>query len=621
MQDNYGMTEEKTINESDNSVADINKNKNNNDFPSFEELLKPQKTKKAIIARIVSLVLVAALLTASVICLWPYISNTAMYIFAAPEKHQRYVYMRNSEDMTEAVKRMLEKYSRISDGSYNADIDITLTDFTKNLVPTLLTTTDSKTGETVPILDHEMMEMLGETGIDLGYSSKNKITSLSLGITLKDASLNTKVCLDTESRNATLDIPELFAVPLAIDLEDETLMAEDIDTITTFLYGLGIFADEPLPADPEKLSKVSDILDYTETAFSLVPDQELTEHLISLYTDTLFSQLENVERERTGLIAGNVTQKSICFTSTLDQSALNKSAIALLKAMTEDEKTKIHVTSAIERAINDGKASMLTALLSTEDDTTVYDADGYYRLLLNKADELKKEIEENTEAGNKLILKTYTDYKGDIIGIDISLNCKNDTENTEMSLLMAKTRDGNKAGFVIMAVLNDLNAAEDDGYTEISVTGSGIEKADLFDGEIDLVYTSGTKDKPTVREIATVVCEDVELEMLEAGNMKGKFTVKSGSYFDDILGDLMGKAMSKCRIEVTADCTDSADNFKLVVKLGDKELGTINITGSWQAAQELSLPENAESDPSQWLNSFAPSEDIMRLILNFISFN
>lgn len=616
MQDNYGTDTEMTVSAAD--APDTNKNEKNTDFPSFEELMKPKRTRKEIITRIVSLVLVLILLCGSVIYLWPYISNTAMYVFASPEGHQRYVYMKNAEDMTETVKKMLEDGRRFSDGSYNADIDIALTDFTKTLIPTLLTTTDSETGESTAILDAEMMELLGEIGIDIGYSAKDKMTALKLGIALKDASLGAELCLDREAGNATLDMPELFSQPLAVDLNNGELMAEDLDAVTGFLYDLGLFSEEPLPADPEALSMVSDALDYTETTLSLIPDEELTEHLIPLYTDTLFSQIENVERERTELTAGEVTQKVICFTSTLDQSALNNSTAALLTAMTDDEMTKAHVIEAIVKSIDEGNAPLLTSLLSDGDDTKEYDANGYYHLLCDKAQKLKEKIKENTDSGNELILKTYTDYKGDIIGIDISLSCKSEGKDMNVSLLTAKTRDGNKAGFEIRAVIENNNT--DKGYTDISAVGSGIEKADLFDGEIDLVYTSGTRDKPTIREIATVVCEDVDLEMLKAGNMKGRFTVKSGSYFDDILGDLMGKAMSKCRIVIDADCTDNVHSLKLVVNLGDNELGTINISGAWQDADEITLHDNAQSDPAEWIESFEPSEELLLLIMGFISF-
>ena len=297
-----------------------------------------------------------------------------------------------------------------------------------------------------------------------------------------------------------------------------------------------------------------------------------SEKLLYKYSCLAISCIDDVEKSKDTVEAGDVSQKCLSLRATINTKTLQNMLETVLKEMREDEELK--------KIMKD-----LSALEGMED---LYDD---YRDLL---DELLDEVED-IDLYEKIILEVYVNGKGELIGFQI--------EYDELRILSVKPRDGKKFGLEISY----------ESYADgVKLEGTGKESGNKASGEFEVkVETYYGSERIRFR------LEDVDTEAIEEGNVKGTFILPLKE-IDDIFG-LDNRMLRKYEMVLSADMDESKQKAELILMNDKDQVASILFDFKTGSGKKADLPKNADviivedgDDLEDWLDTI----DVDRFIRN-----
>ena len=458
--------------------------------------------------------------------------------FSSPEGYFQYV-----------MKKAVRENARTASNIYNNLVKENL-NFTDKSISGAVTLRLEEEGrdflEDIDIVDDA--GWLEEVTLETDASVKDKVISATVALKLgQDEVLSGNAVVDANKDRAYVQVPSL---------SDTYLGAETEDLMYELSYYLGDM----------------DFFEFWDTLYECCPDKKTVEKLLYKYSCLAISCIDDVEKSKDTVEAGDVSQKCLSLKATINTKTLQNMLETVLKEMREDEELK--------KIMKD-----LSALEGMED---LYDD---YRDLL---DELLDEVED-IDLYEKIILEVYVNGKGELIGFQI--------EYDELRILSVKPRDGKKFGLEISY----------ESYADgVKLEGTGKESGNKASGEFEVkVETYYGSERIRFR------LEDVDTEAIEEGNVKGTFILPLKE-IDDIFG-LDNRMLRKYEMVLSADMDESKQKAELILMNDKDQVASILFDFKTGSGKKADLPKNADviivedgDDLEDWLDTI----DVDRFIRN-----
>lgn len=392
-----------------------------------------------------------------------------------------------------------------------------LSDFVKNQVKLLVSkpdnyyawVTEKNSGELSQMLSTRYSEMLkaskdGQSSsvsvkYDISDDAKNMVTDQIFGSGIDD--------LDEETQNAIDVFNDLKSIKLGADMEKNNSAASgdfyaeiNDNRLATFEMGADVNAFDIFFRVPELKDQwfgfdMSEIAEeegdefkkqyqkiFSDPESYLTPDDIKTE--ISRYVGVWNESISGVQLEKKEEVQiGDITVKYTVASVEVDQKMARQISENFINSAKEDEiLKKIIIDSSID---------------ITEDD--------YYDELNDLLDELKSAEPENSD--DKIIVKTYIDPNGDIRGISLESDFKDEDEDS-FSFSMIMGREGDQIrGEVIIS---------NDDSEDFRIDMTAVEKSKKYTGSVDFTADG---------ECVSVEFTELETVNEEKGYINGTFTL------------------------------------------------------------------------------------------------
>lgn len=392
-----------------------------------------------------------------------------------------------------------------------------LSDFVKNQVKLLVSKPDNyyawvaekNSGELSQMLSTRYSEMLkaskdGQSSsvsvkYDISDDAKNAVTDQIFGSGIDD--------LDEETQNAIDVFNDLKSIKLGADMEKNNSAASgdfyaeiNDNRLATFEMGADVNAFDIFFRVPELKDQwfgfdMSEIAEeegdefkkqyqkiFSDPESYLTPDDIKTE--ISRYVGVWNESVSDVQLEKKEEVQiGDITVKYTVASVEVDQQMSRQISENLINSAKEDEiLKKIIIDSSID---------------ITEED--------YYDELNDLLDELRSAEPENSD--DKIIVKTYIDPNGDIRGISLESDFKDEDEDS-FSFSMIMGREGDQIrGEVIIS---------NDDSEDFRIDMTAVEKSKKYTGSVDFTADG---------ECVSVEFTELETVNEEKGYINGTFTL------------------------------------------------------------------------------------------------
>lgn len=392
-----------------------------------------------------------------------------------------------------------------------------LSDFVKNQVKLLVSkpdnyyawVTEKNSGELSQMLSTRYSEMLkaskdGQSSsvsvrYDISDEAKNMVTDQIFGSGIDD--------LDEETQNAIDVFNDLQSIKLGADMaKDSSAASGDFyaeindNRLATFEMGADVDAFDIFFRVPELKEQwfgfdMSEIAEeegdefkkqyqkiFSDPESYLTPNDIKTE--ISRYVGVWNETVSGVQLEKKEEVQiGDITVKYTVASVEIDQKMAIQISENLINSAKEDEiLKKIIIDSSID---------------ITEED--------YYDELNDLLDELKSTEPENSD--DKIIVKTYIDPNGDIRGISLESDFKDEDEDSfSVSMIMGKEGDQIRGEVIVL----------NDDSEDFRIEMTAVEKSKKYTGSVDF-----TADGESV----SVEFTELETVNEEKGYINGTFTL------------------------------------------------------------------------------------------------
>ncbi|MBR4732404.1 MAG: zinc-ribbon domain-containing protein [Lachnospiraceae bacterium] len=388
------------------------------------------------------------------------------------------------------------------------------------------------------------LSWLDSVGISYTGTVKDTQMKLVFAPILNDVTIaNAIMMLDIKEGQAFASIPELSEKFVGISFGDAysyEQMAEQMEQV----YGMF-----------EEMAKAC-------------PDAKEVEKLALKYYQIVIDQVEEMQKDKAKLEAGDVTQDCTQLTMELKSKDVQKIVSAVIKELKKDKDVK----KMLEQFCD-----------SMKDYDESIDSEEAYNQFIEGLEEVEAHVEEIEI--EKLVIEAYVDGDGKIIGRAITI--KNNGETVSMKYGVA--RKGDKVGV-------EISVKTPDEDSDVSIVGNGTEKSNKFNGDFKL--------KVAGQNVLAVDVEDYDLKAAEKGEFAGSFTFKAGS--DVNLKQLIQQAMSgsedspvyalvanlEPQIRISGNMTMDSHKLALTILDAGSEIISLEFEGSTGKGEDVSMPSS-----------------------------
>ena len=337
-----------------------------------------KKKKNGLLIAIIALITAAAVVVGGIIG-WPYIANWFNKTTSTPKEY-------NSNALTSTLANkdgtLITTYSQLRQ-LLNTTIDPTnmamesdlRLQMNEDMLTALLSAALADTD-----FDAEDLAFLADISLHMTYNAKGSGLEIALIPVLGDTGILTfETGLDFDEDAFWVRIPELSSDYLLTSLYDVDL--EDLeDTLNESKEGFAT------------LSQIAGIL----------PEEEVVIRLLEKYIPLALKQIDDVSEKEITLRTGSLEQKVTQTTSKIDQEAALKMAIACLKEAQKDKD--------------------IAAILADLSPYTGAEPEDILEQIPELVENLEQQLEEAEESDSTIDLITYTDAKGNSIGLSVEMN-------------------------------------------------------------------------------------------------------------------------------------------------------------------------------------------------------
>lgn len=491
----------------------------------FGEPVKKKKGwKKALLIGIPVLLLVVLIGGISVLG-----ANFFKRTFSSPEGYFAYVMEKalreDAETAANIYNNLFKERWNITDKSLSGEITVNLGEEGREFL------------EDMDILDDA--GWLEEVTLETNASMKDKIVSANLALKLgKDEVLSGNAVIDANSETAYVQIPSLSDTYIGAEYEE--IMGE-----------ISYYLDD------------MDIFEYWDTLYECCPDKKTVEKLLYKYSCLAISCIDDVEKSKDTVEAGDISQKCTALKATINNQTLQNMLETVLKEMREDEELK--------KILKD-----LSSVGGMED---LYDD---YR---DAMDEILDEVD-NIDLDEKIILEVYVNGRGELIGFKLKYD--------ETELLCVRPEDGKKFGCEMSF----------ETYGEgFRLEGTGKKSGDKSSGDFELKIDSyyGTQR-------IGFRLEDVDTKAAKEGNIKGTFILPLKE-LDGIYG-LDSRMLRKYEMVLAMDIGESKQKMELSLMNDQEKVAALLCDFTTGPGKKAGIPSSRdvimvedEDDLEDWMDT------------------
>ncbi len=522
---------------------------------------KPKKFKKGIFAAVSAVVIVAVALVGFN---WSVVSNFFNKTFSSKEDYFRDVNKNAVSGFVEDISSFVGNMGTAFDKESKEDI-----------------TTSSKGVLSVDIGDkgQELLNQLTKTdfswlkGADIGIESHTYGDDVSFTL---DVSLNDKKIATFEAvvENIMSEPVVYYRIP---ELSDEWLYM----SVSGLMTGNdSINSNRAETVRPIATSQVtSNPYEIIEKIAGALPNEEVTEKLLTRYIGIVLDSIEDVESEKDEIEVNGVTQKCTKYTAKIDGDVLVNALTAVLKEAKKD--------SDIEDIIkNVAKIDELNL-----------DADEVYDAFVSGIDEILDSIDESDVPEFEIEYSCYVDNKGDIIGLEVEF------EGGSVSYLSPE----NGKTFAEEIKINA------NGMTVLKIDGEGTKSGKKRTG--DFVISMSGVDFAEIKVTDYEATDDVLKGKIEFKPSSGIMaTITQGMGISGAPSELMD-LLSSLSLEMEFDIAKEKGSYGISLLSGSKMIVALECSAEPIENEDISAPSNAIDITNQSaLQSWASKIDIQKFM-------
>ena len=427
------------------------------------------------------------------------------------------------------------------------------------------------TGSAELSADEELYDLIGG-GMDLSWlktvsvdyelNRKDDLAGGALTLKLnKDKLTTVNLLLDQAEQMIYLQAPDVSKNYLGADLENMggSLMYSLRRYLPSSLYWT--LASLLSDTDSETEEQITAVMEA-------LPTQEQVKKLLDKYLEIAINSIEDVERDKDTLEAGEVSVNCTTLTVTINQKSATKIVENVLTELKKDKDVEGYI-KAIAKAVEEDPEDAYEAFAEGLEDT-----------LEDLEDSLKNS--DSSAAKQKIVMTVYLDGKGNIIGRDVKTNF-----DSNIKFHYATPAKGGKLGIDI--------SLKSDSQTLFSLTGEGKVSGSTVSLEAAL--------KVRGAKLLDITVEKLDGSKLKQGYFKGVVTLKPGT---DLLSQVFKlssseeKIAKKMTLTLDVDTSKGSSNLKLILNYDESPLVSLALSGKSSSAKKISgVKDYLESD--EWV--------------------
>ncbi len=395
------------------------------------------------------------------------------------------------------------------------------------------------------------LDWLQKVAMDYAFDRKDGTAGGAFGLKLNSQKLATlNLVLDQEEEQMFLQVPEISKNYMSLDMND--ILRDIRRSLGYSVYDLFSYMFTGMDeASVEQMERV----------MAALPTQDQMEKLVNKYLQIAVNSIQDVEKGKDTLSAGDVTVEYTTLTVVLNEKNAGKIVENVLTELKKDKEVEKYVRNVAK------------ALDADED---LYDD------FLEELDEILESVEDAEGSGKEKITMTlYIDGKGKIRGREIRTNFY-----PNIKFLYAAPMKGGDLGLEISLKV--------DGESLFSLTGSGkLSGATL---------SADTVLKVQGARAAEIKLEKVDGARLKKGEFRGIVTLKpSADLVSEMnLGAIAERMVKKLSLTLDLDAAKGSSKMKLSVNYGDSLLVTLSADGKNGSGKKVSGVKDA-LDAQDWL--------------------
>lgn len=455
--------------------------------------------------------------------------------FSSPEKYFQYVtkkYVREeAEVFANQYDRLVKESYNVSDKSVSAKLTVTLGDEGRELLESA-----------AAFADLEYLDDLGwleQVSMETGVSVKDQIISGNLALKLgEDELLTANSIADMERETAYLQVPVLSDKYIGAELDE-------------YLDELSYYFED------------GDIIAHFETLYECYPDKGAVERLLYKYCMLAVSCIDDVEKSRETLHAGDVSLKCTALRTVIRSGTLQNMSKTVLTEMKNDEELR----------------QIMKEFSKLEGFGYVYDD---YRDLLDEALDEAEDI----DLYDDIVLTVYVNNKGEIIGAQVKTG--------DNRLYCASLQKGKDIG---CEVICDVYGG---GF---QLEGKGKESGNRVSADFVLETDSYYGSEEVEFRV-----EDFDKKAAAQGDLSGTVILPLEET-EDLFG-IDGRILQRYVLVMTFDVKESARKADLRLMNDEEEVVCVSWDMKTGGGKEVSVPENSdvimiedEGGLADWINS------------------
>lgn len=438
----------------------MNEFNNGADVVSGVDTVKKSKLGAVIAGAAAGVVALGAIGGVAAYNLSDFVKNQVKLLVSKPDNYYAWVTEKNSEELSQTLStRYSEMLKASKDGqSSSVSVKYDISDDAKNMV------TDQIFGSGIDDLDEET-----QNAIDVF----NDLKSIKLGADMEKNDSAASGDFYAEINDNRLATFEMGADVNAFDIFFRVPELKE----QWFGFDMSEIVEEEGDEFKKQYQKI-----FSDPESYLTPDDIKTE--ISRYVGVWNESVSGVQLEKKEEVQiGDITVKYTVASVEVDQQMARQISENLINSAKEDEiLKKIIIDSSID---------------ITEDD--------YYDELNDLLDELKSAEPESSD--DKIIVKTYIDPNGDIRGISLESDFKDEyEENFSFSMIMGKDGDQIRGEVIVI----------NDDSEDFRIDMTAVEKSKKYTGSVDFTADG---------ECVSVEFTELETVNEEKGYINGTFTL------------------------------------------------------------------------------------------------
>lgn len=537
---------------------------------ALPEEAKTKKKKNKLLIRIIAGVTALAVL---VVCLLGFFAwDWGLYVrdmferMKSPEDYMDLVEQRalSDENPTSelgAIKKLVMSYytavleaEQVSGGSVG--MQVLVGDGLKDLLDQLDSLGMELDADVQPLL--ELLQVLNEIELraDVVMDETGMEVLMDLGINSQDL-IGAQVIVDTENNMMYMDLPGLTDTPVAVDLTEMGL-------------------------DPEVFAVYTQSLQLSEDLKADLPSAEAVSQLLDSCLLSAMEQITEVERENGTIKAGGVEQNVTVLTYEVDEQTAVKMGIAILEQL-EDNETLLQILEAYETYA--AEMSEIMEEMGLEDAESAYPTIDVDAVMASISDAIAEMEEYEAESEQALIIETYVNKKGQIVGRSFTM------EDEEGEIAYMTAISGRKVGFKLLV--------EVDGE-EVCAEGSATYKKGKLSGT-GSVEISG-------EELLTL-----ELKELDVKTGTGVIRVGLGKEVRDAMEESMGVAATVISSDLELEITIGEKAVTVWLLMDDDQILGLGMDYAAEENATVTIPSDAMTDPDAWAETMDPQVLLDRL--------